>query len=333
MTQLGHHVAILGSFADDNLARFMQGADVRRREFIAGLVGATMLPMMARAENYPTRPVRIVVPFAPAGGTDVLGRLLGEWLSERLNQPFIIENRPGANTNVGAEAVIAAPDGYTLLITDPSPATNASLYEKLNYNFLRDIAPVSVLIRQPEVMVVNSAFPAKTVPEFIAYAKANPDAVNMASAGVGNVTHLAGELFKMMTGIQMTHLAYRGSGPALTDLLAGHVQVMFTSMPASIGYIRAGNLQALAVNRKLPVIPVFFPDHNILAGHILWVWALGLQTEGPDLPCCRRPSGLTSRVISFGSPTSSAMLFHISPMAELPCTIAEPGGNAVASEV
>ncbi len=147
---------------------------MEQREFIAGLVGSTMLPMMARAENYPTRPVRIIVPFAPAGGTDILGRLLGEWLSGRLNQPFIIENRPGANTNVGTEAVTrSTPDGYTLLITDPSPATNATLYDNLNYNFLRDMAPVSGLIRQPQVMVVNSAFPAKTVPEFIAYAKAN----------------------------------------------------------------------------------------------------------------------------------------------------------------
>lgn len=179
----------------------------------------------------------------------------------RIGQPFIIENRPGANTNVGTEAVVKAdPDGYTLLLVDPSPATNVTLYENLNFNFIRDIAPVTGLIRQPLVMVVNSSFPAKTVPEFIALAKVNPDKINMASAGLGNVTQLAGELFKTMTGVNMTNVPYRGSGPALTDLLAGQVQVMFSSMPASIEYIKAGSLRALAVttamrSEALPDIP------------------------------------------------------------------------------
>jgi tripartite-type tricarboxylate transporter receptor subunit TctC len=221
---------------------------MKRREFIAGLVGAAALPIVARAQSFPTHPVRIIVPFAPAGGTDILARLVGQWLSEDLGQPFIIENRPGANTNVGTEAVVRAPpDGYTLLVVDPSPATNATLYDKLNYNFVRDIAPVTGLIRQALVMVVNSSFPAKTVPEFIAYAKANPDKINMASAGNGNVTQLAGELFKMMTGVNMANVPYRGSGPALNDLLAGQVQVMFSTIPASIEQIKAGSLRALAV--------------------------------------------------------------------------------------
>ncbi len=248
---------------------------MKRREFIAGLVGAAALPIVARAQSFPTHPVRIIVPFAPAGGTDILARLVGQWLSEDLGQPFIIENRPGANTNVGTEAVVRAPpDGYTLLVVDPSPATNATLYDKLNYNFVRDIAPVTGLIRQALVMVVNSSFPAKTVPEFIAYAKANPDKINMASAGNGNVTQLAGELFKMMTGVNMANVPYRGSGPALNDLLAGQVQVMFSTIPASIEQIKAGSLRALAVTTatRSEALPDVSTVSEFVAGYEASTW-------------------------------------------------------------
>jgi tripartite-type tricarboxylate transporter receptor subunit TctC len=205
--------------------------------------------------------VRIVVPYAPGGGTDIIARLVGQWLSDRLGQQFIIENRPGGNSNIATEVVVRAPpDGYTLLVVDSAPAINATYYNKLNFDFIRDIAPVAGIVSQPMIMDVNPSVPVKTIPEFIAYAKANPGKLNMASGGNGNPTHVSGELFKLMTGVNMLHVPYRGAGPALADLLGGQVQVCFTSIIASIEYIRAGQLRALAVttpsrSEALPDIP------------------------------------------------------------------------------
>jgi tripartite-type tricarboxylate transporter receptor subunit TctC len=218
-----------------------------------------------------TRPVRLIVPIAPAGASDITARLMGQWLSERLGQQFVIDNRPGGGGNVGTEAAVKAPpDGYTLLLVGGLNAVNATFYDKLNFNFIRDIAPVASIIRTPFVMVVNPSVPAKTVPEFIAYAKANPGKINYASAGSGTSTHLTGELFKMMAGVDMVHVPYRGGGPAFNDLLAGQVQVMFPTTVGSIGYIRAGRLRALAVTAAtradvLPDIPTvgdFVPGYE-----------------------------------------------------------------------
>ena len=215
----------------------------------------------ALAQDYPTRPVRWVVGYPPGGATDILARLVGQRLSERLGQQFIIENKPGAGNNVGTEAVVNAdPDGYTVLLVNPANGINASLYAKLSFNFIRDIAPVAGLALVPNVMIVPNDFPAKTVAEFVAYAKANPGKVNMASSGNGTSIHLSGELFKAMTGVEMQHVPYRGSAPAITDLLSGRVQVMFDNMPSAISHIRAGTLRALAVTTEsrspeLPNIP------------------------------------------------------------------------------
>jgi tripartite-type tricarboxylate transporter receptor subunit TctC len=237
---------------------------ISRRQFLHVTAGAAALPAVpriARAQAYPTRPVRIVVGFTPGGPTDIAARLIGQWLSERLGQQFVIENRPGAATNIATEAVVNAPsDGYTLLLVATAGAINATLYQKLNFNFRRDIAPVAGIIRAPLVLVVHPSFPAKTVPEFIAYAKANPDKINMASSGTGSSPHVSGELFKAMTGISMLHVPYRGAAPALTDLLGGQVQVMFEGMPSLIEYIKTGKLRPLAVttttrSEALPDIP------------------------------------------------------------------------------
>jgi tripartite-type tricarboxylate transporter receptor subunit TctC len=235
-----------------------------RRQFLRLAVGATALPAESRlacAQSYPTRPVRWIVGFAPGGSGDILARLMGQWLSERLGQPFVVENRPGANGNIGTEAVVrASPDGYTLLMVGGWNAINATLYDKLSFNFSRDIAPVAGIVRALNVMVINPSFPAKSVPEFIAYVKANPGKISMASVGIGSAPHLYGELFKIMAGVDMVHVPYRSGGPALTDLLGGQVQVYFASTVASIEYIRAGRLRALAVTTAmrsdaLPGIP------------------------------------------------------------------------------
>jgi tripartite-type tricarboxylate transporter receptor subunit TctC len=245
-----------------------------RRQFLHLAAGATALPVLsriARAQTYPTRPVRWIVGYPPAGATDIAARLIGQWLSDRLGQPFVIENRPGASGNIGTEAVVnAPPDGYTLLLVNAGNAINATLYEKLKYNLIRDIAPVAGIIRVPLVMQVNPSVPATSVPEFIAYAKANPGKLNMASAGNGTPQHVSGELFKMMAGVNMTHVPYRGSAPALTDLLGGQVQVVFDTTLASIEYIRAGRLRPLAVTtatrlEALPEIPTvsdFLPGYE-----------------------------------------------------------------------
>ena len=248
-----------------------------RRQFLHLAAGAAALPAasrIARAQAYPSRPVRIVVPFAAGGATDIIARLIGQWLSERLGQQFVIENRPGAGSNIGTEVVVnAPPDGYTLLLVGASSAINATLYEKLSFNFLRDIAPVSGIISIPFIMAVNPSFPAKTVSEFIAYARANPGKVNMASGGNGTAGHLSGELFKMMAGINMVHVPYRGEAPALTDMLGGQVQAMFGTMPASIEYVRAGKLRPLAVTSArrsellpdLPTVGDFVPGYETSA--------------------------------------------------------------------
>ena len=245
-----------------------------RRTLLHLAAAAAVMPASARlawAQAYPSRPVRLIVPVAPGGTSDILARLMGQWLSERLGQPFIIENRPGAGNSIGTEAVVRAPaDGYTLLLCGVPNATNATIYDKLSYNFIRDIAPVAGVIRAPYVVVVNPSFPAKSLPEFIAYAKANPRKVNMAATGSGTGDHIAGELFKMMAGVDMVHVPYRGGGPALTDLIAGQVQVMFPGTVSSIEYVRAGRLRALAVttatrSNELPNIPTigeFVPGYE-----------------------------------------------------------------------
>jgi tripartite-type tricarboxylate transporter receptor subunit TctC len=235
-----------------------------RRQFLHLAASAAVLlatSCVAWAQTYPTRPVRWVVTTAPGGTGDILARLLGQWLSERLGQPFVVEHRPGGGTNIGTEAVIRAPaDGYTLLLVASPNAINATLYQKLNFNFIRDIAPVAGIIRVPFVMLVNPSFSAKTVPEFIAYARTHPGMINFASGGTGFASHLAGELFKVMTGVNMVHVPYRGNAPALTDLLGGQVQVMFDPVVSSIAHIRAGKLRPLAVttltrSEALPDIP------------------------------------------------------------------------------
>jgi len=245
-----------------------------RRQFLHLALGAAALPTLSRvalAQAYPSRPVRIIVGFAAGGTGDIIARLMGQWLSERLGQPFIIENRPGAGTNIATETVVRAhADGYTLLSVGSTQAINATLYNKLNFHFIRDITPVAGIVVGPNVMVVNPSVPATTVPEFIAYAKANAGKLNMASGGIGSLGHVSGELFKMMAGINIGHVPYRGGGPALTDLLAGQVQVYFSPLPAAIEYIRAGKLRALAVttaarSEALPDIATvaeFVPDYE-----------------------------------------------------------------------
>ena len=220
---------------------------------LAAGAGLAALPRSATAQAYPSRPVHIVLGFPPGGSSDVIGRLMAQWLSERLRQPFVFDNRPGAGSNIGTELVArASPDGYTLLWATSANAINATLYGNLSFDFIRDFAPVAGVFRVPNVLEVNPSVPASTVPELIAYARANPGKLNFASGGIGSTSHLAAELFKFMTGVDMRHLPYRGSAPALIDLLSGEVQVMFDLLPASIGYIRAGKLRALAVTSAVP---------------------------------------------------------------------------------
>jgi tripartite-type tricarboxylate transporter receptor subunit TctC len=235
-----------------------------RRQFLQLAAGAAALPAVskiAQAQAYPTRPLHLIVGFAPGGSTDITARLIGQWLSERLGQSVVVENRPGAGTNIATEAVVrSSPDGYTLLMVAPSATINVTLYDKLNFVFLRDIAPVASVVRQTQIVVANPSFTAKTIPELIAYAKANPGKITMASAGIGSVGHLAGELFKMMAGVDFVHVPYRGAGPALTDLIGGQVMISFAGLAGSIEYVKSGKLRALAVtaaNRSeaLPDVP------------------------------------------------------------------------------
>jgi tripartite-type tricarboxylate transporter receptor subunit TctC len=249
-----------------------------RRRILHLAAGAAALPAVlrvARAQTYPSRPVRIVIGFTPAGAVDISARLIGQWLSERLGQPFIIENRPGAATNIATDAVVRAPaDGYTLLMASPPVAINATLYGNLNFNFIRDIAPVATVIRAPFVLEVNPSVPARTVPEFIAYAKANPGKITMASSGNGSGPHLAGELFKIMAGVDMVHVPYRGEAPAMNDLLGGQVQVLFGTTPVAIEHIRAGKMRALAVTTttRAEVLPDTPNLSDFLPGYEASFW-------------------------------------------------------------
>jgi tripartite-type tricarboxylate transporter receptor subunit TctC len=249
-----------------------------RRKFLHLAAGAAALPALSRvawAQAYPTKPVRVIVGFPAGGPTDITARLIAQWLSERLGQQFVIENKPGAGSNIAVEAAVRAPsDGYTLLVVGATNAVNATLYEKLNFNFIRDIAPVAGMVRVPLIMEVHPSIPVKTVPEFIAFAKANPGKINMASGGNGTTLHVSGELFKMMTGVNMIHVPYRGAGPMLIDLLGGQVQVTFDPMPSSIEYVRAGKLRALAVttsirSEALPDVP---PVGDFVPGYESSTW-------------------------------------------------------------
>jgi tripartite-type tricarboxylate transporter receptor subunit TctC len=245
--------------------------EIPRRRFLHLAAGAAALPAVARiamAQTYPSRPVRLIVPGAAGGAADIQARLIAQWLSERLGQPFIIENRPGAGNNIGTEAAVRSPDdGYTLLLVGAPNAISATLYQRLNFNFIRDIAPVASMARTPFVMEVNPSFPAHSVPEFISYAKANPGKINYGSAGTGTVQHVTGELFKMMAGVNIVHVPYRSQPQALTDLIGGQVQFMFDNLTESVGYIRAGKLRALAVTAAtrweglpdLPTVNDFVP--------------------------------------------------------------------------
>jgi tripartite-type tricarboxylate transporter receptor subunit TctC len=273
---------------------------------------------LAQAQAYPTRPVRIIVGLTAGSASDIVARLMGQWLSERLGQPFVVENRPGAGTNIAAEAVVrAAPDGYTLLLAGSPNVINASLYDKLSFDFVRDIAPVAAISREPNVVVVNPSVPTRTVPEFIAYAKTNPGRINMASAGNGTTSHLAGEMFKMMAGVDIVHVPYRGGGSALSDLLAGQVQVFFPPMVVPIEQVRVGKLRALAVttatrSAALPDVPTV---GEFVVGYEASVW-FGLGV----------PKGTPAEIIDKLNLEINAALADPNTKAR----IAQSGGNALA---
>jgi tripartite-type tricarboxylate transporter receptor subunit TctC len=258
----------------------------RRSVIGAGLgAGAALLARPALAQTYPTRPIRFVVGYAPGGTTDVLARLIAEPLGRRLGQQVLVENRPGAANNIGTDAVVRAePDGYTILLANPANGINDSLYKKLNFNFQRDIAPVAAITRSPNIMEISPKLPVKSVAEFIAYCKANPDKVNMASSGVGTSVHMSGELFKAMTGVSMVHVPYRGAGPAITDLLAGNADVLFDNLPSSIGHVRGGSLRALGVTtaERAPALPDVPTVAETVAGYEASAWfGIGAPRKTP----------------------------------------------------
>jgi tripartite-type tricarboxylate transporter receptor subunit TctC len=287
-----------------------------RRQFVHLAAAAVALPAashVAWSQTYPARPVRMIVPFGPGGGTDIVARLIGQWLSERLGQQFVIENRPGAGGNIGTEAVVRAPpDGYTLALIGAPSAINATLYQNLNFNFVRDIAPVAMIVRFPNVMVVNPSVPAKTVPEFITYAKANPGKLNMSSPGSGSTPHVSGELFKMMTGVDMVHVPYRSVAAGMTDMLAGQVQVTFGTTASTLEYVRAGTLRALAVTTaarsealpELPTIAESVPGYEASA----WFGAGAPRDTPPglisklnaDINACLADPKLRGRIADLG---------------------------------
>ena len=289
---------------------------MQRRQFLRLAASTIALPAasyQAWAQAYPTRPVRMIVPFGSSGATDIVARLIGQWLSERLGQPFIIENRPGAGGNLGIEAVVRSPpDGYTLALIGAPSAINATLYDKLTFNFIRDIAPVAIIVRFPNVLVVNPSVPVKTVPEFIAHAKANPGKLNMASPGIGSTPHVAGELFKMMTGVNVVHVPYRSVAAGLTDMLSGQVQVTFGTSASMIEFVRAGALRALAVTTAtrsealpdLPTIAEFVPGYEASA----W-FGVGAPRNTPteivdklngDINACLADPKLKARIADLG---------------------------------
>jgi len=288
-----------------------------RRQFLrvaAGAVALPLIPGVARAQIYPSRPVRVVVTFAAGGPNDIIGRLMGQWLTEHLGQPFVVENRPGAAGNIGTEAVVRAPaDGYTILLESTNNVINSALYDRLNFNFIRDIAPVATIGRSMFVMMVHPSIPAKTVPEFIAYSRANPGKINMASSGIGSTSHVVGELFKMMTGVDTAHVPYRGAAPAMTDLLAGQVQVYFSPTPGSIEYIESGRLRALGVTTAtrwgaLPAVPAIgeFVSGYEASG---W-WGIGVPKNTPtevinelnkEINAALADPKLTARLAELGS--------------------------------
>ena len=284
--------------------------EIPRRAFLQLATSAAALasvPHVARGQGYPARPVRLVVGYAPGGPADVLARLLGQWLSERLGEQIIVENRPGAGTNIATEAVVhAPPDGYTLLFTSAANFINATLYEKLPFNFMRDIAPVASLSREPNVMVVHPSLPARTVAQFIAYAQDNPGKITMASGGIGASSHVSGELFKMLTSIDMVHVPYRGAGPALTALLGGQVQVYFSPMTTAIEHVREGKLRALAVTTvaRSPVLP--------------------------DIPAVREyvPDYEASQLYGIGAPRQTSSEIVLKLNADLNAFIADPAIKA-----
>jgi tripartite-type tricarboxylate transporter receptor subunit TctC len=262
-----------------------------RRQFLQLAAGVAVLPAVstkANAQAYPSRPIRLIIGYTPGGSADLTARLMGQWLSERLGQPFVIENRPGGGTNIATEAVVRAPpDGTTLLLAAPANAINATLYDKLNFNFLRDIEPVAGIIRFPNVVVVNPSVPVKTIPELIAYAKANPGKLNMASSGNGSTIHMSGELFKMLTGTDMVHVPYRGGAPALTDMISGQVQVMFDNIPTCAEHVKSGKLRGLAVTSTtrsevlpdLPTVADFLPGYEASA----WYGIVAPKNTPPEI--------------------------------------------------
>jgi tripartite-type tricarboxylate transporter receptor subunit TctC len=291
---------------------------LHRRRFLcllAGVPGLVAVARTARAQAYPSRPVRIMVGAAPGGGPDIVARLMGQWLSDRLGQPFIVENKPGGGTKLATEEVVKAPpDGYTLLLLVPSNAAiNASLHDKPSYDFARDLTPVAAVSREPEVMVVNPAFPATTAADFISHAKANPGTINMASPGIGSGPHLAGELFKYMAGIAMTHVAYRGSAPAIADLLAGQVQVYFAPVSTAIAYVRSGKLRALGVTTaaRAAALPEVPPLGDVVPGYKTSTWyGIGAPKQTPaeiidrlnqEINASLADPGVTARLAALGS--------------------------------